>query len=847
MDRRNEEALLAQLDAWRGEGKYREMADAVLYLPPQDRSEALMDRLAAAYAGLGEYDKAVHALESLFPQRADDPAFQRRLAEAWLGAAQGRDGEARDDALENAWFCIQRAFLQGLEEPGAEALAARIEAAYGRPFVEEYTAEERALVEAHIARWFGPVATVWREAVSLRVRLDVCVIPPHGEKNYYTLVTAGMGAHRMDVPEEYADRRIARAELAISLPEDWDLNDDRDIWYWPVRQLKSTARFGTNPGVWLSWGDTVECGPVADNTDLSGFLLMAPQGVEDEGFVCPLPDGDEVNFYHLLPLYPEEIRYKQARGAKALLDRLDHVSFVVDPHRWHPLQHRMAYDAEREDILDETEWRLRVIREKGLAVDALAPYSHQAAYLRWGIERGLMSDDFERAHRTVAEAVRRSPETARLREFVRDALGGVLRRSYFNAEGQDFSRYYYEWGRAPYFPSDVDDCALAYFGEEAYHAERFGGEAYLFLPYGEAYEQRLKALIDRRWAAWLRIRAGQRGVPETAGAAARVREENTCILSREAAGGAVRYARRETPCGTDSGWRFLAEPERGSLRDESVVMTLAEALDLCPALVEIWDEPPGARFALGPDGRFRPGPYVPPEDEAPVPPAAASFMEALGCRCEYFPPMADDDRLTAAYGYAWRDGRPEGRYPLFIEADGGLLTHFQTAWERMGGVEACRQVWSAVPVPERRDFFGRLRQGRAPEPGRRAGGRAGNGWACLSEGGWTKPFLLASLPAAHPWELFARLPCGGFGGLPATAALLAAARYWAESWGAVPAVIAAEGVVFRLPAPVPEDEADAAAEELGALCPGFCAGQSAGALARTLATSRVWALSWKRS
>lgn len=165
----------------------------------------------------------------------------------------------------------------------------------------------------------------------------------------------------------------------------------------------------------------------------------------------------------------------------------------------------------------------------------------------------------------------------------------------------------------------------------------------------------------------------------------------------------------------------------------------------------------------------------------------------------------------------------------------------------MGGVEACRQVWSAVPVPERRDFFGRLRQGRTPEPGRRADGRAGNGWACLSEGGWTKPFLLASLPAAHPWELFARLPCGGFGGLPATAALLAAARYWAESWGAVPAVIAAEGVVFRLPAPVPEDEADAAAKELGALCPGFCAGQSAGALARTLATSRVWALSWKRS
>lgn len=117
---------------------------------------------------------------------------------------------------------------------------------------------------------------------------------------------------------------------------------------------------------------------------------------------------------------------------------MEHVSFVVDPHRWHPLQHRMAYDAAREDILDEADWRIRAIREKHLAVGDIAAYSHQAVYLRWCIEKSLMSGDFEKTYAAVTETARQSPEKAALREFIRDKLGGVLRRSYFNQEGQDF-------------------------------------------------------------------------------------------------------------------------------------------------------------------------------------------------------------------------------------------------------------------------------------------------------------------------------------------------------------------------------------------------------------------------
>ena len=34
------------------------------------------------------------------------------------------------------------------------------------------------------------------------IHVDICVIPPAKGRDYYTLVTMGMGAHEMDLPEE---------------------------------------------------------------------------------------------------------------------------------------------------------------------------------------------------------------------------------------------------------------------------------------------------------------------------------------------------------------------------------------------------------------------------------------------------------------------------------------------------------------------------------------------------------------------------------------------------------------------------------------------------------------------
>ena len=203
---------------------------------------------------------------------------------------------------------------------------------------EVYTEEEMSAVEQHIGKTFGPVEMVFHELVSPDIHVDICMIPPSEERDYYTLVTMGMGAHRMNVPEELAEYKLERAELAIALPLDWKLDEaslKEQRWYWPIGLLKVLARLPITEDTWLGFGHTMDKqSPFAEGTELSAAILVGPQDVVWEGGeVCVLPGGQEVNFYQVIPLYRDEMEYKLAHDADALLDKMADVSFVVDPTR----------------------------------------------------------------------------------------------------------------------------------------------------------------------------------------------------------------------------------------------------------------------------------------------------------------------------------------------------------------------------------------------------------------------------------------------------------------------------------------------------------------------------------
>ena len=371
---------------------------------------------------------------------------------------------------------------------------------------EVYTEEEMEAVEEHIEQYFGKFENVFHELVSPDIHVDICVVPPSEERDYCTLVTMGMGAHRMNVPEELAEYKLERAELAIALPADWKLDQESmkdEKWYWPIRLLKSLARLPINCDSWLGHGHTVENRePFADNTKLCTATLIGPQGTEDGSEVCTLPGGEEVNFYQVIPLYEDELDYKLEHDVDALLNKMRGISFVVNPTRQNAITRGTLSNDNFDGEMDDASYHLESIEEKELPIDPINAYNHMAIYLRWCMEHDLMGEDFLKEYSEVAKQVKADPASVDLREFIRDELDGCLFSVLFNQQGRAFAGYYYGEGDSPYYPADIDDYALKYFGPSRYHSNEFQQEAYLFIPFDEKYYQTMAQVIEERFENW---------------------------------------------------------------------------------------------------------------------------------------------------------------------------------------------------------------------------------------------------------------------------------------------------------------------------------------------------------
>lgn len=200
-----------------------------------------------------------------------------------------------------------------------------------------YDTDQMKILEAHIDKYFGDSSNVFHEIFSPDIHVDLYIVEPTPERNFYTIVTMGMGARPMDVPEELAEHKLERAELVICLPPDWKVeNEDmqNERWYWPFRLLKVLARMPVTCDTWLGWGHTIDNQePYCKQTKLSAAILTGVVCAADGAHLCKLSDTEEVNFYQVMPLYADEMEYKVNNDAEALLERMADVDFIVDMDR----------------------------------------------------------------------------------------------------------------------------------------------------------------------------------------------------------------------------------------------------------------------------------------------------------------------------------------------------------------------------------------------------------------------------------------------------------------------------------------------------------------------------------
>ena len=135
-------------------------------------------------------------------------------------------------------------------------------------------------------------------------------------------------------------------------------------------------------------------------------------------------------------------------------------------------------------------------------MEEINAYNHMAIYLRWCMEHDLMSVEFMERYWEQVQPFMADLSRADLRGFIRDQLKGQLFGALFNKEGAAFAGYYYGEADSPYFPSDIDNYALEYFGSEQYYSDKFQDEAYLFIPFDENYYQAMAKVMEKRFANW---------------------------------------------------------------------------------------------------------------------------------------------------------------------------------------------------------------------------------------------------------------------------------------------------------------------------------------------------------
>ncbi|ACT03801.1 suppressor of fused domain protein [Paenibacillus sp. JDR-2] len=185
-------------------------------------------------------------------------------------------------------------------------------------------------LQNHVEKYIGPIHGVFREIVSGELQLDVIVAAPTKKRNCFTLVTYGMSSLPMNVPSGAEEYRYA--ELMISLPPSWklsneDFKDERH--YWPVRALKTLARFPHEHKTWLFMGHSLANGhpaqPYSEDAKFRGMLLTLPE-VEDKREFFNLELEDKVvHFFSLIPIYQEEMDYKLKHGEEALIGKLNKI------------------------------------------------------------------------------------------------------------------------------------------------------------------------------------------------------------------------------------------------------------------------------------------------------------------------------------------------------------------------------------------------------------------------------------------------------------------------------------------------------------------------------------------
>lgn len=138
------------------------------------------------------------------------------------------------------------------------------------------------------------------------------------------LMTNGLNEYKMPVPEKMAGREYN--EIFFCLPSYWeweDMDNSRTNWVFPW--IQRLAKYVVEKETWFGHGHTMPCGvnmeSLSETMTQNHFFLSDPILLEME--LAPIKlNGREVNFLGIIPIFSDEMDYKQGKGTFKFMQKL---------------------------------------------------------------------------------------------------------------------------------------------------------------------------------------------------------------------------------------------------------------------------------------------------------------------------------------------------------------------------------------------------------------------------------------------------------------------------------------------------------------------------------------------
>lgn len=136
-------------------------------------------------------------------------------------------------------------------------------------------------------------------------------------------MTDGLSNYTMPVPEKHQDENFA--ELYFCMPSYWDLDSSDEKFVWPKLWLQKLGQHLLTKQTWFGHGHTIQCYPdfrsLSASMKSNHFMMVHPILLADVLKDISL-DRKKITPLGVLPIFGDEMDYKQAKGTLKLLKRL---------------------------------------------------------------------------------------------------------------------------------------------------------------------------------------------------------------------------------------------------------------------------------------------------------------------------------------------------------------------------------------------------------------------------------------------------------------------------------------------------------------------------------------------